>query len=121
MGKKSPNVELGTLNNDQLDSAPAKSNGPQKGRRVDNGKNSSKKANAKTERRTGAAIKKFFRDLISELKKVSWGKMRSTKNNKGVLNQTGIVLLFVLIAIVILTAMDLGLTALLNLLIGIAN
>ena len=42
MGKKSPNVELGTLNNDQLDSAPAKSNGPQKGRRVDNGKNGSK-------------------------------------------------------------------------------
>ena len=121
MGKKSPNVELGTLNNDQLDNAPAKNNGSSKGRRVDNGKNGSKKANAKHGKKTGAAIKKFFRDLVSELKKVSWGKMRSTKNNKGVLNQTGIVLLFVLVAIVILTAMDLGLTALLNLLIGIAN
>lgn len=121
MGKKSPNVELGTLNNDQLDNAPAKKNEPQKGRRVDNGKKVAGKTAAKSGRKGGAAIKKFFRDLVSELKKVSWGKMRSTKNNKGVLSQTGIVLLFVLIAIVILTAMDLGLTALLNLLIGIAK
>ena len=117
MGKKSPKVELGTLNNDQLDTAPAKTNDQQKGRKSSGSKNGNK-ANG---RKAGAAIKKFFRDLVSELKKVSWGKMKSTKNNKGVLNQTGIVLLFVLVAIVILTAMDLGLTALLNLLIGIAG
>ena len=117
MGKKSPKVELGTLNNDQLDTTPAKTNDQQKGRKSSGSKNGNK-ANG---RKSGAAIKKFFRDLVSELKKVSWGKMKSTKNNKGVLNQTGIVLLFVLVAIVILTAMDLGLTALLNLLIGIAG
>ena len=118
MGKNSPKVELGTLNNDQLDATPAQKNDQQKGRKATGKKSGANKATGK---KTGAAIKKFFRDLISELKKVSWGKMRSTKNNKGVLSQTGIVLLFVLIAIVILTAMDLGLTALLNLLIGIAG
>ncbi|MBO4539109.1 MAG: preprotein translocase subunit SecE [Clostridia bacterium] len=118
MGKKSPKVELGTLNNDQLDTAPAQKKDQQKGRKAAGSKSGANKA---TGRKTGAAIKKFFRDLVSELKKVSWGKMRSTKNNKGVLSQTGIVLQFVLIAIVILTAMDLGLTALLNLLIGIAG
>ena len=115
--KKSPKVELGTLNNDQLDSQASgkKPNNAQKSQKK-NGKNGSSKG-----KNVGAAIKKFFRDLISELKKVSWGKMKSTKNNKGVLSQTGIVLLFVLVAIIILTCMDLGLTALLNVLIGITG
>ena len=114
--KKSPKVELGTLNNDQLDSTSSQksTSNAQRSNKAKGSKSSSAK-----KRNVGAAIKKFFRDLISELKKVSWGKMKSTKNNKGVLSQTGIVLLFVLIAIVILTCMDLGLTALLNLLIGI--
>lgn len=115
--KKSPKVELGNLNNDQLDSNA----GGQKNNAKKADRKSSKGSSAKGKRNAGAAIKKFFRDLISELKKVSWGKMRSTKNNKGVLSQTGIVLLFVLIAIVILTCMDLGLAALLNLLIGITG
>ncbi len=114
--KGSPKVKLNTLDNEQLDNTPTKggSNGnTSKGKK---GKKSSDRA-----KKAGASIKKFFRDLASELKKVSWGKMKDTKNNKGVLSQTGIVLLFVLIAIVILTCMDLGLTALLNLLIGIAG
>ena len=118
--KKSPKVELGTLNNDQLDTSSNKK--PDNAQRVRDTKDNGKKSGARKEKKNaGAAIKKFFRDLFSELKKVSWGKMRSTKNNKGVLSQTGIVLLFVLIAIIILTCMDLGLTALLNLLIGITG
>ena len=115
--KKSSDVKLGSLSNDQLDTAPANKN-----EKTNKGNNKNGKGTTgKPKRNIGAAIKKFFRDLISELKKVSWGKMKSTPKNKGVLSQTGIVLLFVLIAIVILTCMDLGLTALLNLLIGIAG
>ena len=119
--KKSPKVELGTLNNDQLDTASNNKKSKDVQRVQKKNEKGNKKSGGKEKRNAGAAIKKFFRDLISELKKVSWGKMRSTKNNKGVLSQTGVVLLFVLIAIVILTCMDLGLTALLNLLIGITG
>ena len=117
--KKSSDVKLGSLNNDQLDAAPA--NNGKKAANNSGKNNDGKKNGANGKKPAGQAIKKFFRDLISELKKVSWGKMKSTPKNKGVLSQTGIVLLFVLIAIIILTCMDLGLTALLNLLIGIAG
>ena len=75
-----------------------------------------KKANAKKRKPIG----RYFKDIISELKKVDWAKFRSTKNNKGVLAQTGIVLVIVLMFIVLITAMDLGLTELLKLLIGAA-
>lgn len=75
-----------------------------------------KKANAKNRKPIG----RYFKDIISELKKVDWAKFTSTKNNKGVLAQTGIVLVIVLIFIVLITAMDLGLTKLLELLIGVA-
>ena len=73
-----------------------------------------KKANAK-KRKSPA---RFFRDIISELKKVDWAKFKSTKANKGVLYQTGTVLLIVAVFIIIITAMDLGLSELLKLLIG---
>lgn len=75
---------------------------------------STKKANAKKRRPVG----KFFRDIISELKKVEWAKFKSTKSGKGVLSQLGTVLLIVAIFIVIITAMDLGLSELLKLLVG---
>ena len=75
-----------------------------------------KKANAKKRKPIG----RYFKDIISELKKVEWAKFTSTKNNKGVLAQTGIVLVIVLVFIVLITAMDLGLTELLKLLIGVA-
>lgn len=73
-----------------------------------------KKANAKKRRPIG----KFFRDIVSELKKVEWAKFKSTKSSKGVLSQLGTVLLIVAIFIVIITAMDLGLSELLKLLVG---
>lgn len=77
-------------------------------------------ANAKNNTKKRRSVGKFFRDIISELKKVEWAKFRSTKGNKGVLAQTGTVLVIVLIFIVIITAMDLGLSELLGLLIGAA-
>ena len=63
-------------------------------------------------------VAKFFRDIFSELKKVDWAKFSSTKANKGVLYQTGIVLVIVAIFIVLITAMDLGLSELFRLLVG---
>ena len=75
-----------------------------------------KKNNAKKRKSFG----KFFRDIISELKKVEWAKFKSTKSGKGVLAQSGIVLLIVVIFIVIITAFDLGLSELLGLLIDAA-
>ncbi len=111
--KKSPKLEI-PENMDAPRKDAAKTNKMNK-----KGKQSSKKGKtgAKKERRS---VKKFFRDIISELKKVTWGKLKDTKKEKGVLSQTGIVLLFVLISIVVLTAVDLGLAELLGLLIGIA-
>ena len=79
-------------------------------------KKTDKKGNAK--KKSNRNIGKFFRDIFSELKKVDWAKFTSTKNNKGVLYQTGIVLIIVLVFIVLITAMDLGLSELLGLLIG---
>ena len=76
-----------------------------------------KKGGAK-KKKSGKNIGKFFRDIFSELKKVEWAKFTSTKSNKGVLSQTGIVLVIVVIFIVLITAMDLGLSELLGLLIG---
>lgn len=74
--------------------------------------------NTKAKRNVGKAIAKFFRDIFSELKKVTWAKFRSTKTDKGVLSQLGTVLVIVVVFIVLITAMDLGLSKLLGLLIG---
>lgn len=63
-----------------------------------------------------ARIAKFFRGMISELKKVEWPPFKRTKDSSGVLAQTGIVLIVVLFFLVILTAFDSGLLALLKLL-----
>lgn len=83
-------------------------------------KTSKTKATQKANAKKRKPIGRYFKDIISELKKVDWAKFRSTKNNKGVLAQTGIVLVIVLVFIVLITAMDLGLTELLKLLIGAA-
>ena len=77
-------------------------------------------ATKKAEEKKRKPVGRYFRDIISELKKVDWAKFKSTKANKGVLAQTGTVLLIVVIFIVVITAMDLGLSELLNLLIGAA-
>ena len=72
-----------------------------------------KKSNTKKRKSLG----RYLRDIVSELKKVEWAKFKSTKNAKGVLAQTGVVLVIVVIFIVIITAFDLGLSELLGLLI----
>ena len=70
--------------------------------------NASKSKNKKPNwfRRTGAKIKETF----SELKRVTWPKFGK------VLKTTGVVLVIVLAFLIVVTGVDAGLTALLNLL-----
>ncbi len=67
----------------------------------------------------GAKIAKYFREIISELKKVEWPKLNRTKNNPGVWANTGTVLIVVLFFLVVITAFDIGLLSLFKLLVGI--
>ncbi|MFI3228627.1 MAG: preprotein translocase subunit SecE [Bacillota bacterium] len=61
-------------------------------------------------------IAKSFREIVSELKKVDWPPMKKSKNNPGVLPNTSTVLVVVLFFMVLITAFDAGLAALLKLL-----
>lgn len=91
-------------------------------------KESAKQESAKAKKNTGKAksgrpnifqrIGKFFKDMLSELKKVDWPPMQKTKSNPGVLANLSTVLVVVLFFLVIMTAFDFGLTALMNLLLN---
>ncbi|NLL56623.1 MAG: preprotein translocase subunit SecE [Clostridiales bacterium] len=81
-----------------------------------NRKNKPSKKNVKKRR----SLAKFFRDIVSELKKVEWAKFKKNKANSGVFAQTGTVLIVVLFFTIIITAIDLGLTELLTLLLNAA-
>ena len=72
-------------------------------------KQARREANAKP--KLGKRISKAFKEMISELKKVTWLK------GKAVLQSTLIVCVVVLVFLVILTAMDFGLGKLLELLV----
>ena len=77
-----------------------------------------KKTAAKKEnwfKRTGKAIGRKCKEIWQELKKVTWPKF-------GVmLKQTGVVFAVVLFFLVVLTAFDFGLSALLELLVSIGK
>lgn len=77
-----------------------------------------KKASAKKSK-FGAKIVKYFREIISELKKVEWPKLNRTKNNPGVWANTGTVVIVVLFFLIVITAFDIGLLSLFKLLVGI--
>ncbi len=104
MAKKSPNLDMPEITPSQ----PAKK--PDKAK---NSKNNNKKDNKKPRKSLG----KFFRDIISELKKVEWAKMKKTKNNSGVLAQTGTVLVVVLFFMVVVALFDMGFTELISILL----
>ena len=76
-----------------------------------------KKAPAKASDAKGRPKKagKFFRDIRSEFKKISW------PTKKQVWNNTLVVLVTVLIFGVVIWGLDLALTSLRNLLIGLFN
>lgn len=68
-------------------------------------------ANANQKPKLGKRIAKAFKEMISELKKVTWPKWKT------VLTSTTVVIIVVLFFLVILTAMDFGLGKLLELLV----
>lgn len=62
---------------------------------------------------------KVIREIISELKKVDWPPFKRSKNNPGVIANLGIVLVVVVFFLILITAFDAGLGALLRLLTNI--
>ena len=114
------NVELG-VNVDESVVEEQKKISENNGKPVKNQKSpkNGKGKNAKKVSNFGQKIAKFFREIISELKKVEWPKLNRTKNNPGVWANTGTVVIVVLFFLVIITAFDIGLLSLFKLLVGI--
>ena len=63
---------------------------------------------AKTNTKFGQRIKKFFKEYASEIKKVSWYSAKDTAK------ATGIVLVFLIVAAVVIGLLDLGFTKLIQ-------
>ena len=118
MAKKK--VELG-VNVDESVVEEQKKVSEKEGKSVKNQKSpkTGKGKNAKKASNIGAKIAKYFREIISELKKVEWPKLNRTKNNPGVWANTGTVIVVVLFFLIIITAFDIGLLSLFKLLVGI--
>lgn len=105
MAKNNPKLDL-----PEIEATPVKAEDNKK-------KNApSKKAGNKKRKSLG----KFFRDIVSELKKVNWASFKKTKDNSGVLGQTGVVLVVTLFFMVIIALVDTGLGQLLKLLLNAA-
>ncbi len=80
---------------------------------------SSKKAKAKKAEKKGPnRFVMWWKALFSEFKKIEWPPFAPSKNNPGVLKQTGVVLVIVVFFIIVVTCIDLGLIELLQLLIN---
>lgn len=114
MGKKDLNNGEQLYSNAPLQNADLSAEQKaQPGSSTDNSKKN-KKGDKKKSNKPGffSRIGKFFKEMFSELKKVTW------PDAKKVFSQLGIVLLVVLIFVVIITAFDLGAAQLLKLLVG---
>ncbi len=66
-------------------------------------------------KRAGAKIKKFFKDFKGECKKVTW------PSGKTVLNSSLVVIVIVAILGVVIFAIDTGLSAIIDALVGLAS
>ncbi|NCA93199.1 preprotein translocase subunit SecE [bacterium] len=95
----------------EIEAAPAANSDAPKAK-----KTAAKKSTAKKRKSVG----KFFRDVISELKKVEWASFKNTKSSSGVLKQTSTVLVVVLFFLVVIAGIDAGFTQLLKLLLEAA-
>jgi len=89
------------------------------GNKQSNNKNDKK--NVKKSGKQRRSIGKVFRDIISELKKVSWAPFKTVKGGNGVLAKTGTVLIVVLFFMLVIAGMDAGLGQLLKLLLNAAK
>ena len=105
MSKNNPKLDL-----PDIEATPAQSETQKK-------KNAPAKKTGNKKRRS---LGKFFRDIISELKKVNWASFKKTKDNSGVVGQTGVVLMVTLFFMVIIALVDTGLGQLLKLLLNAA-
>lgn len=99
-----------------LEVEPAKT--PESNKKAEK-KSGGRPSNAKGKKKFSLA--RLFREMISELKKVEWAPFRKTKNNAGVLSQTGTVLVVVLFFLVVISLFDTGLGKLLELLLKAAS
>ena len=63
---------------------------------------------AKTNTKLGQRISKFFKEYLSEIKKVSWCSPKETAK------ATGIVLVFIIVAALVISLLDLGFAWLIN-------
>lgn len=68
---------------------------------------------AKTQTKLGLRINKFFKEYWSEIKKVSWCSAKDTAK------ATGIVLVFIIVAALVIGLLDLGFTKIIQALAGI--
>lgn len=73
------------------------------------------KAKAKAEKAKKGGVKKYFRDLKSEIKKVVW------PSRKQVVNNTGIVLSLMVVMGLFLFGIDTGLAAVIKAILSIGN
>lgn len=71
-----------------------------------------KKAAKKANKKKRKSPARFFKDIISELKKVTW------PSGKELLKYTGAVLAFIIVLAIIVGLMDLGLNSLLGLVLN---
>jgi len=101
-----------------LNETPASPQEKQPQGKSPNNKKQPKKGSGKANLTLGQRIVKFFREIVSELKKVDWPPLKRTKNNPGVFANTVTVLILTMFFLIIITAFDFGLTALLRLLTG---
>ncbi|MGI5848747.1 MAG: preprotein translocase subunit SecE [Christensenellales bacterium] len=71
-----------------------------------------KKASKKANKKKRKSPARFFKDIVSELKKVTW------PTSKDLVKYTGAVLAFIIITAIIVGLMDLGLSSLFNLVLN---
>ena len=83
-------------------------------------KKNKKPAGKKAATKKRKSIGKFFRDIISELKKVECASFKNTKNENGVVRKTGTVLVVVVFFLIVIAGIDAGFTQLLKLLLEAA-
>lgn len=84
-------------------------------------KKGGKSAKSKKKKNRRNAIGKFFRDIVSELKKVSWPSFKKGKDNSGVLGQTGSVIVVTMFFMIVIGLVDAGLAELLKLILNAAK
>lgn len=125
MAKKTETSSKGTsLKKDSSQETPSKETSVKKAsKNAASKKDSSKKASKKNQsqkkpnifKRMGKSISRYFRDIISEIKKIVWPTVKSTFKN------TGVVLIVMVLVGIVIFGLDTGLHALFGLVMDLAG